>query len=247
MFGALPVLGMLSNFGFARRSLLGAAFWQYVNQTHNSLFNYANRNASVDSPEQTKRFFCGYFGAVVSSVTVILGLTKFVIEPLEKTNLISPFFRQLAAYPAVALGNVANVLCMRGSEAFEGVAVKVQGRPVGEDSPILGVSRVAGWEALKATCLTRVILPIPVLFIPTLLLHMLSPYMPSLRRVGSGVRLFFLCGASSFSLAFFLPLTIAIFPPESQMSVDRLEKNLQLKATHRGLRGTDLVHFNKGL
>ncbi|EER18164.1 sideroflexin, putative [Perkinsus marinus ATCC 50983] len=47
-FGSIPVIGMLTLAGFRNNPTLGTAVWQFINQSHNALFNYANRNASAE-------------------------------------------------------------------------------------------------------------------------------------------------------------------------------------------------------
>ena len=64
-FGTPVVVGML----LPNQTLATTLFWQWLNQTHNALVNYSNRNASVPTP--VTAYVGGYFGAVASAMVGI--------------------------------------------------------------------------------------------------------------------------------------------------------------------------------
>ena len=61
-FGTPVVVGML----LPNQTLPATLFWQWLNQTHNALVNYSNRNASVPTPVSS--YVGGYIGAVTSAM-----------------------------------------------------------------------------------------------------------------------------------------------------------------------------------
>jgi len=68
-FGTPIVVGML----LPTTSLPTIFFWQGLNQTHNALVNYYNRNATV--PLQTSNYVIGYLGAVTSAMVFFFNET----------------------------------------------------------------------------------------------------------------------------------------------------------------------------
>uniref|UniRef100_A0A8C9A4V6 Sideroflexin 5 n=1 Tax=Prolemur simus TaxID=1328070 RepID=A0A8C9A4V6_PROSS len=77
---------------------LSVAF-QWLNQSHNACVNYANRNATKPSP--ASKFIQGYLGAVISAVSIAVGLNVLV----QKANKFTPATRLLVQrfvpFPAV--------------------------------------------------------------------------------------------------------------------------------------------------
>lgn len=61
-FGTPVVVGLL----LPNQTLVTTLFWQWLNQTHNALVNYSNRNASVPVPASS--YIGGYLGAVASAM-----------------------------------------------------------------------------------------------------------------------------------------------------------------------------------
>ncbi|KAF4652364.1 Sideroflexin-5, partial [Perkinsus chesapeaki] len=113
-FGSIPVIGMLTLAGFRNNPTLGTAVWQFINQSHNALFNYANRNASAEVncndpniiKQSNKRFIMGYIGAVSTSMGLGLILNK-VLSGMVTPNA-NAFLRTLIPFPAVMGGNIAS-------------------------------------------------------------------------------------------------------------------------------------------
>ncbi|XP_073411167.1 sideroflexin-5 isoform X2 [Dendrobates tinctorius] len=137
-FGTPIVVGLL----LPNQTLTSTVFWQWLNQSHNAGVNYANRNASKPSP--TSKFILGYTGAVVSAVSIAVGLNSLV----QRANKFSPstrlFIQRFVPFPAVASANVCNVVLMRHSELEDGIDV------LDGSGQIVGSSRIAAKHDVTA-------------------------------------------------------------------------------------------------
>ncbi|KAF4682034.1 Sideroflexin-5 [Perkinsus olseni] len=253
-FGSLPVIGMLTLAGFRNNPTVGTALWQFINQSHNALFNYANRNASGEVgcthpniiKEAKQRFIMGYVGAVSTSMGLGLLLNKCL------GRLVTPnagaFFRTLIPFPAVMGGNIASVLLMRWHELSAGVAVT---RPTGNNQESIQ-SREAAKRAVKDTIITRIILPIPVLLLPPLLHRgVLVRFLPTAGLPGTRANIIGMSLLSILCFAFALPAAVAMFPQEGTMKVDELEEEAREKALSlwgdSGVTPSSTVVYNKGI
>ncbi|XP_077136446.1 sideroflexin-5 isoform X3 [Ranitomeya variabilis] len=226
-FGTPIVVGLL----LPNQTLTSTVFWQWLNQSHNAGVNYANRNASKPSP--TSKFILGYTGAVVSAVSIAVGLNSLV----QRANKFSPstrlFIQRFVPFPAVASANVCNVVLMRHSELEDGIDV------LDGSGQIVGSSRIAAKHALLETALTRVVLPMPILVLPPIIMSglektsLLRTYPRLILPVHSLVCL------AAFGLA--LPLAISLFPQMSEIETSRLEPEIAMNTTSR------TVVYNKGL
>nr|XP_058934874.1 sideroflexin-5 isoform X6 [Kogia breviceps] len=120
-FGTPIVVGLL----LPNQTLASTVFWQWLNQSHNACVNYANRNATKPSP--ASKFIQGYLGAVISAVSIAVGLNVLV----QKANKFTPATRLLVQrfvpFPAVA-GGVSGLLTPL---IYASVPVLVQGVPKG--------------------------------------------------------------------------------------------------------------------
>nr|BAC31624.1 unnamed protein product [Mus musculus] len=161
-FGTPIVVGLL----LPNQTLASTVFWQWLNQSHNACVNYANRNATKPSP--ASKFIQGYLGAVISAVSIAVGLNVLV----QKANKFTPATRLLVQrfvpFPAVASANICNVVLMRYGELEEGIDV------LDADGNLVGSSKIAARHALLETALTRVVLPMPILVLPPIVMSMLE-------------------------------------------------------------------------
>uniref|UniRef100_A0A1I8IYY0 Sideroflexin-5 n=1 Tax=Macrostomum lignano TaxID=282301 RepID=A0A1I8IYY0_9PLAT len=161
-YGTPIVVGLL----LPHSRLWHTVFWQWLNQSHNAAVNYANRNASKETP--VSRFLTGYVGAVSAAVSIAVGLTVVI----RKANTLPPATKMLiqkfVPLPAVSTASTLNVLLMRNSELSEGIEV------FDENRQVVGTSKVAAKRALFDTAKTRAILPVPLLLIPPLVMTFLE-------------------------------------------------------------------------
>ncbi|NWZ90469.1 SFXN5 protein, partial [Nesospiza acunhae] len=197
------VVGLL----LPNQTLASTVFWQWLNQSHNACVNYANRNASKPSP--TSKFIQGYLGAVISAVSIAVGLNVLIQRANKFTPATRLLIQRFVPFPAVASANICNVVLMRHTELEEGIDV------LDTNGNIVGSSRVAAKHALLETALTRVVLPMPILVLPPIIMSVLEKtwllrcWPRMLLPVQSLVCL------AAFGLA--LPLAISLFPQMSEV------------------------------
>ncbi|NXA77421.1 SFXN5 protein, partial [Thryothorus ludovicianus] len=161
-FGTPIVVGLL----LPNQTLASTVFWQWLNQSHNACVNYANRNASKPSP--TSKFIQGYLGAVISAVSIAVGLNVLIQRANKFTPATRLLIQRFVPFPAVASANICNVVLMRHTELEEGIDV------LDNNGNIVGSSRVAAKHALLETALTRVVLPMPILVLPPIIMSVLE-------------------------------------------------------------------------
>jgi hypothetical protein len=212
---------------------------QIVNQTYNAGMNYGNRNASSEySINDLSR---GYFGAVAMSVSIALGSRTLLAKPLStlkgpKYFILNAFLNYLAA----ATAGATNLALMRFKELDEGITVKSKD---GEES--FGKSKVAGKKAIYESALSRVVLPFPVIFFPSLALSLLS----KLRLAPKGAFAskmveFWLC---VLSLTVSLPLSVALFKQQACLDISEVEADKFENAKNTNGEAVTKFYFNKGL
>ncbi|KAM7168524.1 sideroflexin-5 isoform 6-T6 [Macrochelys suwanniensis] len=130
-FGTPIVVGLL----LPNQTLASTVFWQWLNQSHNACVNYANRNATKPSP--TSKFIQGYLGAVISAVSIAVGLNVLVQRANKFTPATRLLIQRFVPFPAVASANICNVVLMRHTELEEGIDV------LDSNGNIVGSSRIA--------------------------------------------------------------------------------------------------------
>ncbi|XP_014396405.1 PREDICTED: sideroflexin-5 [Myotis brandtii] len=226
-FGTPIVVGLL----LPNQTLASTVFWQWLNQSHNACVNYANRNATKPSP--ASKFIQGYLGAVISAVSIAVGLNVLV----QKANKFTPATRLLVQrfvpFPAVASANICNVVLMRYGELEEGIDV------LDGDGNLVGSSRIAARHALLETALTRVVLPMPILVLPPIVMSMLEKTALLQARPRLLLPVQSLVCLAAFGLA--LPLAISLFPQMSEIETSQLEPEIARATSSR------TVVYNKGL
>ena len=226
-FGTITVVGLL----LPNQTFPQMIFWQWLNQTHNACVNYANRNATKATA--TNKFFQGYVGAVSSAVGIAVLLSVLVKRAQAFKPTTKMFIQKFVPFPAVATANIINVFLMRNHELKEGIAVTdAEGREV-------GFSVIAAKSAVTETAITRAILPAPILLIPPLIMTQLEKTNLLKARPHLHLPLQVVTCVACFAVA--LPVTIALFPQKQEISVNKLEMELQSKTT------SPIVYYNKGL
>lgn len=225
-FGTVSVIGML----IPGASVGQVVFWQWLNQTHNACVNYANRNATKPTP--TSKFIQSYIGAVGSALTIAVGISLGI----KKTSLLSANAKFLAsrfvAYPATSTANIANVYLMRQNELQKGIDVE------DEEGNIVGTSKAAAQKAVYETALSRVILPAPILICPPIIMAMLERTKFMMRRPRLSLPVNAMVCTLAFGVA--LPFAIALFPQNSKIDRNSVEKEISMKTN------SQFLYFNKG-
>ncbi|XP_062991922.1 sideroflexin-5 isoform X2 [Elgaria multicarinata webbii] len=226
-FGTPIVVGLL----LPNQTLASTVFWQWLNQSHNACVNYANRNATKPSP--TSKFIQGYLGAVISAVSIAVGLNVLIQRANKFTPATRLLIQRLVPFPAVASANICNVVLMRHTELEEGIDV------LDADGNVVGPSRIAAKHALLETALTRVVLPMPILVLPPVIMSLLEKTALLRSRPRMVLPVQSLVCLAAFGLA--LPLAISLFPQMSEIETLCLEPEIAQATTSK------TVVYNKGL
>ncbi|XP_040411248.1 sideroflexin-5 isoform X1 [Cygnus olor] len=221
------VVGLL----LPNQTLASTVFWQWLNQSHNACVNYANRNATKPSP--TSKFIQGYLGAVISAVSIAVGLNVLVQRANKFTPATRLLIQRFVPFPAVASANICNVVLMRHTELEEGIDV------LDNNGNIVGSSRIAAKHALLETALTRVVLPMPILVLPPIIMSILEKTSLLRSRPRMILPVQSLVCLAAFGLA--LPLAISLFPQMSEIETARLEPEIAMATASK------TVVYNKGL
>lgn len=215
-------------------------FWQWMNQTYNVAMNYSNAAKQKGQKTDYNALLKPYIGAVGVSCSLAVGLGR-VASNVAKSNA-SPIMKStlsiLVPYTAVASAGAANVIFMRYSETQSGIEVK------NESGELIGISKLAGREALKQTAITRLVLPVPILIAPPIIMKAVDStgVFKQKPRIRTPVYL----GVITVCLWAALPLAIAMFPQTAEIDVDRLEPEFKNKKDKSGNVYSKL-YFNKGL
>mmetsp|Transcript_11988 Transcript_11988/g.13521 ORF Transcript_11988/g.13521 Transcript_11988/m.13521 type:complete len:313 (+) Transcript_11988:24-962(+) len=168
-FSAYLYANIPINFGFllSAPTTFNIVLWQWINQTYYVGVNYANRNASSKFTNQD--LVVSYFGAVAASIGVGLGVKRF-IEPFKSsfTGSKAFFFMFIISCVANSAANGSNLVIIRSKEMREGIPITTK------DGEEVGISKKAGKSAVLQTALTRCIMPIFPLGIPTISFFLLD-------------------------------------------------------------------------
>jgi tricarboxylate carrier len=202
-------------------------FWQWVNQSFNVGFNWANANKTVEM--NAKETLVAYVTAVTTSVGVAVGLNRLIKNPVASRFV--PFI-------AVGAAGVLNVFLMRRKELVDGITV------LSPDGVAVGKSQAAGWSALTQVAISRVASSFPVLTIPPLIMFKLE-MTPMLQR-NPRLALLMNLGVITISMMTALPMAIAMFPQEGQIATKYLESQFQNLKDRQG-RVIEYLKYNKGI
>jgi len=209
---------------------LTLTFWQILNQSHNAMINYFNRNATKQV--SLRPLMESYLGAVGSAVGIAVGLSVLIKRAQRLPPATRFFIQKFVPFPAVSAAGVCNVVLMRRTELSTGIDVKdAQGN-------VIGTSKLAAKKALYETALTRAFLPAPVLVFTPLLMTLIERTsflnkFPKLRLPIQTVITTLLFGLA-------LPIAISLFPQTGSITADTLEPEISKS-------GHTILYYNKGL
>ena len=94
--------------------------FQWLNQSINVAFNYFNANKTT--PMSLQETGVAYTGAVLSSCTIALGLTKSLGRAPVRMQ---PILGRIIPFCAVAAAGTLNVYLMRRKELVDGIQVHI--------------------------------------------------------------------------------------------------------------------------
>ncbi|EQC34559.1 hypothetical protein SDRG_07884 [Saprolegnia diclina VS20] len=233
----VPVnIPICSGMVLAPPTLFNTIFWQWINQSYNAGFNYANRNAS--GVDDTTAIAKAYASAVLISCGASVGLGKAV----EHASFLGASARlalsRTVPFVAVAAAGAGNAVFMRLKELTEGIDV------IDDEGVARGRSQNAGKQSLTQVAMTRVALPMPILLFPPFILEAMKKVnaLPKNRigRVVTEISVVTLCIWGAF------PAAIALFPQYGTIAATELEPQYQHLINSKGERVTHFT-YNKGI
>lgn len=250
-----------------RPTIFNSVLWQWVNQTYNAVFNFAqsNKEEKENTTKKNEKSFekckmkltnlnefkkCtskfmeeyeaplrGYMYATGVSVGLAISLNEWLKRGRFSVK-VKNVLQAIVPYTAVAAAGVANVSLMRYNEIKQGIPVYSR---YGE---YIGHSREAAKTAVWQTAFSRVVLSFPVLALPPPILSLCYriPFLYSNTIAKVITELSVIYGG----LYLGLPLAVAIFPQEAYMNFKDIDKSLQGYVDPYGREIKDVV-FNKGI
>jgi tricarboxylate carrier len=228
-----PYLLAPSTIASAWRSSAG----HWLNQSYNAGVNYANRNATSTVPEST--LLKAYIGAIASSISIAWGASALMKRAgsMGRPSLVTAV-RATLPYLASVVAGCLNVGLIRQTELTEGVEL------TDHEGTAHGKSPVAGQAAIAKCCAARAAWNLPALMIPPLIMSRLA-LLPALRRSPRALLVTEL-GVIGGCLFGGVPLGLALFPQQDQISAERLGPDFQGRRDSQG-QPIQTFFFNKGL
>ncbi len=182
--------------------------------------NYGNRNAS--STYTLQDLGKGYGAALASSVLIALYTRRVFAGTLK--NLSGPsltFANSFLNYFAGAFAGATNLVMMRYKELSDGINIQNK-----DGDETFGKSKVAAKKAITQTAISRVFLPLPVLFFPAVgqfLLTKLGMW-PTRRLFVAKALELSLCAVA---LTFALPMSVALFQQRGMVTREEIEEEFR--------------------
>ncbi|CAD5205772.1 unnamed protein product [Bursaphelenchus okinawaensis] len=211
------------------RSTPAVIFWQWINQSYNALVNFANQSGK--SQETSQRLWTAYFCATSSAVAAALTLNA-------ATKKLLPLTQRLVPFCAVAVANMINLPIIRSNELLEGIEV------FDADGEVLGKSKKVASRAIPEVVISRIFMAVPFMVSAPVLMEQVVKTRFYQKRpwIAAPIQILF----SGFMLTFATPIGCAFFPQKSEVSVAKLEPEVQAKIARRENPPT-IVYYNKGL
>ena len=220
--GGTPIIAfMVSNAVHHPLSLFRIFLGQFLNQTHLAGCTYCNRGGSAGmGPASIAQAYC-------ISIATSVPIAFAAAVSARRWQVLRPFAR-FAPYPGVAAANAIACITMRQSDVQDGIPVRVvngaAGSGGGGDAPgVVGLSRHAGWAAVRDTALTRLSLPLGNFVLVPSLLYALQ------RWRGRGPNLAVQVGVTAAVFCLWLPLATSSFPAEGCLPVADLEPEVRAR------------------
>jgi sideroflexin-5 len=207
-------------------------FVHFVNQSYNSVVNYANRSGDAQGMDKIAK---AYAAAVALSMAGGLGAT-YAVNRMGGNGFRATMVRATLPFCAVVASGCANVCIMRWDE-WQGVGVPI----IDEDGNTRGKSIAAGRVGLQQCCTARFLWNIPPMVLPALLsipLARIAYLQPKMRMIETGI-----CLAG---IGIGLPLALAYFKPYATVAAADLEPEFRNLTTSSG-KPVEKYTFYKGM
>jgi tricarboxylate carrier len=238
MSGYVPFNGPICVSMVASTSTPALLFWSWINQSHNALVNYYNRNASSEMSNET--LAKSYFAAVASSLIVAFGLSTFIQKRFDAEK--AKKLMRWVAFPSAIVASSLNCYIIRSPEIDTGVPLVNEN---GEDVLPGKTSKQAATNGVNSTTASRALLQAPVYFLPPVLMASIPVFKKLVARNPlMTVPLTTYLVLTSFGLG--LPATVAIFPQMAEIDVKDCEDEFQGLVDSSG-KPYKKFYYNKGL
>jgi len=191
-------------------------FFQWVNQTYNAGLNYGNKNSTCEYTNSD--LLKGYCAAIGSSITVASGLRKLTATATKtakgKQLLL---LNTLVGATAGGCASFCNTLCMRYAEIEKGIDVASDS----ECEKTVGVSKICAKNAVVETSISRAIMSISSVAIPSAMILSLGLVGIAPQGFAPKTILEFCCVGGALRIG--LPMSVAVFPPITEKKGSDLE------------------------
>ncbi|KAM4591766.1 sideroflexin-4 [Odontesthes bonariensis] len=211
-----------------------ALFWQFLLQSYNTGFNYANRNSSAEQGKTASLRQLLLIAGTISYTAVAGALPQIFINRLHvRSPPLQTFCRSILPIPLSAALAFLNVFTVRSEETETGIQVfDSNGMPV-------GISKAAAEKAVRETAFSRAALFGLTATVPNLLVLLLR----RTRFFQKNSMLVAPCRHISVALVLglMIPVSFSLFPQLGTIKRENLEEELQAGPVgsqlfyHRGL------------
>lgn len=210
-------------------------FWtmlvQFVSQSYNAGLNYFNKNSSCKYTNSD--IMRGYMAAIASSLSIAVVMRKATAGVTKgATGFKLIFLNSLVATCSSGSANFFNSLTMRYAEIEKGIAVYSDEKL----HDYLGTSQMCASSAVYQTALSRIMLSVFCLGIPTIMLYFFEKM--KVIPKAKGPKLVFESCCVTFGLFAGLPLSVATFPAIGHRTSAHIEPQF---------KNYEIVYFSKGL
>lgn len=230
VYGNCTITGFMMTF---YKSTPATIFWQFMNQSFNSLANYCNRNASA--PVSDEQLMKAYFAACGGSVATALGFNKLIAStPALSAGPVGRFVPLIA----VAAANMINIPLMRQQESVHGITLTTP------DGQTAGNSTAAAKEALYQVIPSRIGMAIPSMGIPPMVMARLDKTATYIKNPWLRAPTTILI--TGLALTFSTPVCCAFFPQDATIPLERVEPTLRAELEVK-FPGVKTFTYNKGL
>eukprot|EP01015_Nassula_variabilis_P037457 TRINITY_DN9920_c0_g2_i1.p1 TRINITY_DN9920_c0_g2~~TRINITY_DN9920_c0_g2_i1.p1 ORF type:complete len:287 (-),score=28.28 TRINITY_DN9920_c0_g2_i1:84-944(-) len=219
-------------------TMFNTMFWQSANQVYNFWVNYCNRSSS--KPLENKDLAISFFGAIGSAVSVSL-TAKTLIDKIQMSPTAKIYFSRFGGYLGASSASLFNLYFARLNELKVGIQLKDP--ETGEYIENLR-SKKAAERSLLETSVSRVLIPIPIFFVPSFLLNQIKKkgLLPK-GKIGNTILNATIAAALLGSA---MPLALAVFPQYSKIRASDLEPEFQDLVNSKGNKISEFI-YNRGL
>lgn len=206
-------------------------FWQWANQSFNSIVNYTNRSGNeIITPQHV---LVPYAAATSTATATALLLNQVIAKRVP------PLVGRFIPFVAIAAANCINIPLMRQRELKNGIPIYAQGQ---EEQ--LGMSKAAAKKGIREVIVSRICMALPAMVIPPIIMNTLENrgFLKRFPMANAPLQILLV----GFCLTFTTPLCCALFPQQSSISVSKLEEEVKvsLQKLHPNV---NKAYFNKGL